>query len=95
MTTLWETICFLICAVICLYGYSTYIVWQKGIQFIVDEIFLVLLPESKNYFLLFQIMNCLEANENPRPMTIRTNTLKTRRRELGPVSIQLRKVVSG
>lgn len=95
MTTLWETICFLIFADICLYGYSTYIVWQEDIQFVVGEIFLVLLPEGKIYFLLFQIMNCLEANENPRPMTIRTNTLKTRRRELGPVSIQLRKAVSG
>ncbi|BFZ15609.1 hypothetical protein BsWGS_18649 [Bradybaena similaris] len=35
-----------------------------------------------------EIMNCLEANENPRPMTIRTNTLKTRRRELGPALIE-------
>uniref|UniRef100_A0A2C9K2J8 SAM-dependent MTase RsmB/NOP-type domain-containing protein n=1 Tax=Biomphalaria glabrata TaxID=6526 RepID=A0A2C9K2J8_BIOGL len=34
-----------------------------------------------------EIMDFLEANEYPRPVTIRTNTLKTRRRDLGPVLI--------
>uniref|UniRef100_A0A0B6YSR1 SAM-dependent MTase RsmB/NOP-type domain-containing protein n=1 Tax=Arion vulgaris TaxID=1028688 RepID=A0A0B6YSR1_9EUPU len=34
-----------------------------------------------------EIMNFLEANEYPRPVTIRTNTLKTRRRDLGPTLI--------
>jgi len=33
------------------------------------------------------IMEFLEANENPRPVTIRTNTLKARRRDLGPMLI--------
>ncbi|KAH9490990.1 rRNA (cytosine-C5-)-methyltransferase nop2 [Bulinus truncatus] len=34
-----------------------------------------------------EIMDFLEANEYPRPVTIRTNTLKTRRRDLGPTLI--------
>ncbi|XP_059144339.1 probable 28S rRNA (cytosine-C(5))-methyltransferase isoform X2 [Physella acuta] len=34
-----------------------------------------------------EIMDFLEANEYPRPVTIRTNTLKTRRRDLGPMLI--------
>jgi len=33
------------------------------------------------------IVDVLEANENPRPVTIRTNTLKARRRDLGPMLI--------
>ncbi|XP_005105468.2 probable 28S rRNA (cytosine-C(5))-methyltransferase isoform X2 [Aplysia californica] len=34
-----------------------------------------------------EIMDFVEANEYPRPVTIRTNTLKTRRRDLGPMLI--------
>ncbi|KAK3797485.1 hypothetical protein RRG08_042085 [Elysia crispata] len=34
-----------------------------------------------------EIMDFIEANEYPRPVTIRTNTLKTRRRDLGPMLI--------
>lgn len=33
----------------------------------------------------FQVIEFLEANEVQRPVTIRTNTLKTRRRELAQV----------
>lgn len=35
-----------------------------------------------------QAMEFFEANEAPRPLTIRTNTLKTRRRELAQSLIQ-------
>jgi len=45
------------------------------------DIFLNLFPPS-------ECVEFLEANEKPRPMTIRTNTLKTRRRELAQALIQ-------
>jgi ribosomal RNA methyltransferase Nop2 len=35
-----------------------------------------------NIFTLGELLDLLDANESPRPLTIRTNTLKTRRREL-------------
>lgn len=35
-----------------------------------------------DFFSPNELIEFLEANEQPRPMTIRTNTLKTRRREL-------------
>lgn len=49
------------------------------------------LPENSFLFLFsvpfsIQLVNFLEANEVPRPVTIRTNTLKTRRRDLAQVS---------
>lgn len=33
-------------------------------------------------FTISEVIEFLDANENPRPSTIRTNTLKTRRRDL-------------
>lgn len=47
------------------------------------------LPENSSLFSVpssIQLINFLEANEVPRPVTIRTNTLKTRRRDLAQVS---------
>lgn len=41
-----------------------------------------------NLFTLNEAMEFFEANEAPRPLTIRTNTLKTRRRELAQSLIQ-------
>lgn len=38
------------------------------------------------YFLVLQLVDFLEANEIQRPVTIRTNTLKTRRRDLAQVT---------
>lgn len=38
-------------------------------------------------FQLGEIVDLLDANESPRPLTIRTNTLKTRRRELAKALI--------
>ena len=44
------------------------------------EMFLDLFPPNET-------MEFLEANETPRPLTIRTNTLKTRRRDLAQALI--------
>jgi len=38
-------------------------------------------------FPLEDLMSFLEASETPRPVTIRTNSLKTRRRDLAQVNI--------
>lgn len=38
-------------------------------------------------FPLEDLMSFLEASETPRPVTIRTNSLKTRRRDLAQVDI--------
>lgn len=38
-------------------------------------------------FTLEDLMSFLEASETPRPVTIRTNSLKTRRRDLAQVDI--------
>lgn len=40
-------------------------------------------------FPLDDLMSFLEASETPRPVTIRTNSLKTRRRDLAQVHILL------
>ncbi|NXT72039.1 NOP2 methyltransferase, partial [Chaetops frenatus] len=45
-----------------------------------------LLTKLMDIFPLPELINFLEANEVPRPVTIRTNTLKTRRRDLAQVS---------
>jgi len=41
-----------------------------------------LMERFTQVFVLGELRDLLDANENPRPLTIRTNTLKTRRREL-------------
>uniref|UniRef100_A0A7M4FVJ2 NOP2 nucleolar protein n=1 Tax=Crocodylus porosus TaxID=8502 RepID=A0A7M4FVJ2_CROPO len=46
-----------------------------------------LLEKLMEIFPLPELVNFLEANEVPRPMTIRTNTLKTRRRDLAQALI--------
>ncbi|XP_068037948.1 28S rRNA (cytosine(4447)-C(5))-methyltransferase [Anomalospiza imberbis] len=46
-----------------------------------------LLTKLMDIFPLPELMNFLEANEVPRPVTIRTNTLKTRRRDLAQALI--------
>ena len=40
------------------------------------------------HFPLGEVVQFMEANEQTRPMTIRTNTLKTRRKELAQILIQ-------
>jgi len=40
-------------------------------------------------FFLLQLIKFLDANQMPRPVTIRTNTLKTRRRNLAQVEYVL------
>lgn len=40
-------------------------------------------------WLILQILEVVEANETDRPVTIRTNTLKTRRRDLAQVILSL------
>uniref|UniRef100_A0A8B9MDT3 SAM-dependent MTase RsmB/NOP-type domain-containing protein n=1 Tax=Accipiter nisus TaxID=211598 RepID=A0A8B9MDT3_9AVES len=46
-----------------------------------------LLTKLMDIFALPELINFLEANEVPRPVTIRTNTLKTRRRDLAQALI--------
>lgn len=41
-----------------------------------------------NLFSPAEAVKCIEANEEPRPVTIRTNTLKTKRRDLAKALIQ-------
>lgn len=46
-----------------------------------------LMEKIMHLFPLEDLMAFLEASETPRPVTIRTNSLKTRRRELAQVNI--------
>eukprot|EP01027_Heterolobosea_sp_BB2_P004268 GEZU01006510.1.p1 GENE.GEZU01006510.1~~GEZU01006510.1.p1 ORF type:complete len:450 (-),score=157.80 GEZU01006510.1:221-1570(-) len=44
-------------------------------------------PSTRSSYVCIQLVEFLEANETPRPLTIRTNALKTRRRELAQALI--------
>lgn len=46
-----------------------------------------LMEKMMHLFPLEDLMSFLEASETPRPVTIRTNSLKTRRRDLAQVNI--------
>lgn len=46
-----------------------------------------LMEKIMHLFPLEDLMSFLEASETPRPVTIRTNSLKTRRRDLAQVNI--------
>jgi len=45
------------------------------------------MEKMMHLFPLEDLMSFLEASETPRPVTIRTNSLKTRRRDLAQVNI--------
>ena len=57
-------------------------------MFPVGEVtFLVSAPRNALTFFVLQAIEFFEANEVPRPVTIRTNTLRTRRRDLAQALI--------